>query len=101
MRQDWEVLEFDFIGFEWDDEKAESNWRKHGIDFEEAKDIFKDPVLAQAQFEGGEDRWCVIGAANGHALIVVFAERDEFCRIISARRADRKSRARYYEVFGR
>lgn len=101
MKQDWEVLGFDFIGFEWDDEKAESNWRKHGIDFEEAKDIFKGPVLAQAQFEGGEDRWCVIGAAGGRELIVVFAERYEFCRIISAWRADRKSRAWYYEVFGR
>lgn len=51
MEDDWQALAFDFDGFEWDNEKADSNWRKHGIDFEDAKLIFQGIVLAQAQFE--------------------------------------------------
>ena len=47
MGQDWETLEFDFTGFEWDYEKAKSNQRKHGVGFEEATQIFGSGILAR------------------------------------------------------
>lgn len=101
MEDDWQALAFDFDGFEWDNEKADSNWRKHGIDFEDAKRIFQGIALAQAQFENEEDRWQSIGIAKGREIVVVIAERGRFCRIISARSADRKARRRYYEIYSR
>ena len=96
---------FEFSGFEWDDEKAENNWRKHGIDFEEAKFVFDGPLAALPQFEGGENRWCCIGAIESIEIVVIFTERDyedgTYCRLISARRANGKERKQYYQIFYR
>ncbi len=82
--------------FEWDDKKAESNFRKHGIQFEEAALVFDDPfaVSEQDRIENGEQRWQTIGAVGGVLLLLVahtvYSEDDgiEVVRIISARRAD-------------
>ncbi len=89
--------------FEWDDKKAESNFRKHGIWFEEAALAFDDPlaVSEQDRIENGEQRWQTIGMAGGCLLLLVahtvrFEEQGiEVVRIISARRVDRKERRRY------
>lgn len=82
--------------FEWDDKKAESNFLKHGIQFEEAALIFDDPfaVSEQDRIEDGEQRWQTIGIAAGVLLLLVahtvYSEDEdiEVVRIISARRAD-------------
>jgi uncharacterized DUF497 family protein len=89
--------------FEWDDKKAESNFRKHGIRFDEAALAFDDPfaVSEQNRIENGEQRWQTIGMAGGCLLLLVahtvHFEDDgiEVVRIISARRVDRKERRRY------
>lgn len=89
--------------FEWDDRKAEGNFRKHGIRFEEAAQVFGDPlaVSVQDRIENGEWRWQTIGMAGGQLLLLVAHTvqledgRTEVVRIISARRADRKERRRY------
>ena len=89
--------------FEWDDKKAESNFRKHGIRFEEAALVFDDPLALadQDRIENGEQRWQTIGMVGDCLLILVahtvrFEEQDvEVIHIISARRADRKERKRY------
>lgn len=89
--------------FEWDDKKAESNFRKHGIRFEEAARVFDDPLALtdQDRIENGEQRWQTIGTVGDCLLILVahtvrFEEQDiEVIRIISARRADRKERKNY------
>lgn len=89
--------------FEWDDKKAESNFRKHGIRFEEAALAFNDPfaVSEQDRIENGEQRWQTIGMAGGCLLLLVAhavrLEDDgiEIVRIISARRVGRKERRRY------
>jgi hypothetical protein len=90
------------ILFEWNEEKANSNRRKHGITFEDAMQVFDDPfaLAAQDRIEDGELRWQTIGVVE-EVLIVLVAhtlreERaDEIIRIISARRATRKERTRY------
>lgn len=90
--------------FEWDDTKARSNYRKHGIRFEEAAMAFDDPfaVSEQDRTENSEQRWQTIGMAGGCLLLLVAHtvrfedEGIEVIRIISARRVDRKER-RHYE----
>ena len=89
--------------FEWDDEKAATNYRKHGVRFEEAVLVFEDPlaVSEQDRIENGERRWRTLGMVGGFLLLLVahtvhVEECDcEVVRIVSARRADRKERTRY------
>ena len=90
--------------FEWDDEKAESNWKKHKIAFEDAILVFEDENRVEEFDElhsDEEDRWQVIGMVN-KILFVVYTERGETSRIISAREANKTERRKYYgnsEVF--
>lgn len=91
--------------FEWDENKAVANIRKHGVSFELASSIFADPLLvsvADLEHGGGEERWFSVGCAvNGTVLSVVYVWReiDEALanvRLISARPATRNE-ARFYE----
>lgn len=87
--------------FEWDEAKAASNFRKHGVHFEEAAFVFDDPlaVSLQDRIENGEARWQTIGMAGGCLLLLVAHtvrfEDVEVVEIISARRTDKKERYRY------
>ena len=77
--------------FEWDLDKALSNLAKHGVSFEAARLVFDD-VFALDRFDAGsghsEARYIITGMANGILLTVVYTERGERTRIISARKAD-------------
>jgi len=99
------------IRFEWDEAKSLSNRRKHGVSFEEASQVFRDPlyVSVQDRVEGGELRWQTLGFVEGLLLLIVAhtvrEERDEdttveVIRIISARHATRKERRRYEDENG-
>ena len=88
--------------FEWDEAKADSNLRKHGISFDDATEAFYDPfaIFEQDRIVDSEARWRVIGRVSRIAVLhvahVVDNEgQDELIRIISARRADRRERRRY------
>jgi uncharacterized protein len=87
--------------FEWDPEKARSNLRKHGIDFETATVVFDDPfaIVELERIEDGEERWHTLGIGAGAPLLLVVhtihGEDIEIIRIISARRAERSERRRY------
>ncbi|ATW34469.1 BrnT family toxin [Candidatus Williamhamiltonella defendens] len=89
--------------FEWDKKKAEINFRKHAIKFEEVALVFDDPfaVSKQDRVENGEQRWQTIGMSGGYFLLLVahtvHVEDDgiEVIRIISARRANRNERRCY------
>ena len=87
--------------FEWDQNKAEINKRKHGVSFSEATTIFGDPLevtISDPDHSSGEYRFLSIGRSNsGELLIVSYTERQQNrIRIISARRATRQEQ-RYYE----
>ncbi|MDD2686348.1 MAG: BrnT family toxin [Gallionella sp.] len=77
--------------FVWNSEKAEINWHKHGVRFEEAATVFEDPlfVLVDAS-RNNESRDAAIGFDSaGRLLYVVHVEFEAlFIRIISARRAE-------------
>jgi uncharacterized DUF497 family protein len=94
-------LHFEFEEFEWDEAKAKRNLKNHGIDFEDAAGIFREAVVARPQIEEGEDRWIAIGQVAGRELVVVFTERENRCRIISARVATRRERRECYAILGR
>ena len=85
--------------FEWDDEKAHANERKHGVSFDEAKTCFYD-VFAIETYDvihsAGEDRFVIMGRSNRDRIIVTaFTVRDMTIRIISAREAMRHERVEY------
>ena len=80
------------LEFEWDDEKARHNREKHGISFEEAKAVFRDPFALEfldTRFDYGEERFITIGMSAKGVLTAVNTQRDERIRLISARRATR------------
>jgi uncharacterized DUF497 family protein len=92
------------ILFEWDEAKARSNERKHGVNFEDAMLVFSDPfaLVEQDRIEGDELRWQAIGLVGEVVMLLVAHTvrqegRAEVIRIISARRAERKERKRYDE----
>jgi hypothetical protein len=96
----------EYVRFEWDPQKAESNLAKHGIAFELAITVFDDPFALTA-LDGrhsapDERREWVTGESDVGVLVVVFTSRDQHqtVRIISARRASRKERRRYEEGRG-
>jgi len=92
--------------FEWDAKKAASNLRKHGVTFEEAALVFKDPLCASGVqgIEGGQERWQTVGLSAESVLLYVAhtvtveetgQEAAEIIRIISARRASKIERKAY------
>ena len=83
---------------EWDDNKAEINYKKQGIHFEDAALIFLDENLIDdydEEHSDEEDRIKVIGRV-GKILVVIYTEREEKYRIISARNATKREKAKYY-----
>lgn len=84
--------------FEWDDEKAELNWQKHRVDFQDAAKVFNDPYRVEEfdeEHSFDEDRWQVIGKVDD-VLFVIYTERGESTRLISARKATSTERRKYY-----
>ena len=84
--------------FEWDAEKEEENFRLHGIHFETAERIFLDPLRMERHDDDSseeEDRWQTMGFFN-KVLFVIFTERGDIIRIISARPAEPFERRIYY-----
>ena len=80
--------------FAWDPQKASSNLRKHGISFDEAVTVFKDPlayIFDDIEHSEQEHREIIIGmSALRRMLLVCFVERqDDIVRLISARPATR------------
>lgn len=86
------------LKFEWDEEKAKSNLKKHGIPFETAAKVFLDENRIEIYDEVhsiDEDRYITIGLA-GEVLFVVYTERHPQIRLISARLATARERKMYY-----
>ncbi len=94
---------FDRIrAIEWDEAKAASNRIKHGIDFDDAIEVFYGASLLCRSDRNMEERWIAIGESEGRVIAVVFTWRGTTLRIISARRARRnEERAYRKEKMGR
>ena len=91
--------------FEWDENKNQTNQRKHGISFEEAKTVFYDEqaLLEYDELHSkDEDRFRILGCSNkGNILIVVHCiRRESVIRIISSRKATKTEKAGYARSIG-
>ena len=85
--------------FEWDEDKNSINQEKHKISFETAAHVFDDPDYIEMfdfKYSVNEDRYIAIGRV-GDVLFVVFTERKEAVRLISARLATSAERGLYYD----
>ena len=95
-----------YFQLEWDPTKNLSNQRKHGVSFEEAAQLFRDPLFLswKHRVQDGEERWQACGKVEGLSLLLVAhtvreeledGSEIEVIRIISARQAEPKERRRY------
>ena len=87
------------LRFEWDESKASQNVEKHGVAFERAATVFRDPLsltIDDPLHSQAERRFVTIGESAGRELlVVVHTERKDVIRIISARPATRRERRDY------
>ena len=89
------------ITFEWDDKKAKSNLKKHGVAFEEAQSVFYDDQAIQFwddKNSKNEDRFFMLGLSNKFRILLVvhcFRESKSTIRIISARKATKNEMKEY------
>jgi uncharacterized DUF497 family protein len=90
------------LEFEWDSRKARANLAKHKVSFEEAASVFGDPlgrIVADPRHSAVEERLVLLGVSNKRRLLaVMYIERAEAVRIISARRATRPEKRDYEEI---
>jgi uncharacterized protein len=89
------------LEFEWHEAKAAANERTHGISFELARSVFKDPFaveLVDDREDYGEERFIIIGRTESRILLfVAFTERGQRIRIISARRVTQSEQNDYFK----
>lgn len=93
------------IHFEWDPTKASSNFKKHGVSFEEATEVFRDPkalTMFDEDHSEDEERWITLGQSSNKNVVVIHTWRDVkenvvFVRLISARPATNREIGQYQE----
>ncbi len=89
--------------FEWDERKAEINLQKHGVSFDEAKEVFLDNFSLDeydVHHSDIEDRFFRVGLSRRNVLLVVYAVKDEITetyRLISARKASKVYETTYWK----
>jgi uncharacterized DUF497 family protein len=88
---------FERSRYQWDEDKRRANLEKHGIDFLDAIEAFTDPqrYVYRSPREQNELRLVVVGLVKGALAAVIFTERADRVRIISARAARRSERQQY------
>lgn len=91
----------DMIKFEWDEVKASTNLKKHGISFDEAKTVFYDEqalLRDDPDHSESEERFVILGLSENAKLLVVchcFRQSETVIRIISARKATKTESNQY------
>lgn len=90
------------IMFEWDNNKAISNYKKHGVTFEEARLVFYDKeamVFRDDEHSLDEERFIILGSVECRGILVVIHcyRHEDTIRIISARKATKKEQSYYLD----
>ena len=92
--------------FEWDPEKAKTNWKKHKVRFEQAATVFRDPLaisIYDSKHSDYEDRWITLGIASTGSVLVVHHTFDKIdvsnvnVRIFSSRKSTKIEKQQYLE----
>ena len=89
------------MSYEWDEQKREINVKKHGVDFIDVPELFdgETVTIPDERFDYGENRFIVIGSLKNIVVVVVYTERGENIRIISARKATKNEQIYYFKQF--
>lgn len=91
----------EMINFEWDENKNTINKKKHGLSFEEAKEVFSDDnaiLFDDPDHSVGEERFLIIGMIKSQKICIVshcYRDNDDIIRIISAREATKNEKTTY------
>lgn len=87
--------------YQFDEDKRETNIEKHGVDFYDAALIFEGPILRKVdnRKDYGEIRFVALGLVDGEPFTVVYTERNDAIRIISAWRSGESEYERYKNTF--
>jgi uncharacterized protein len=86
------------LEFEFDRAKSAANLVKHGIDFDAAQSIWRDPRRIEVPARTmDEPRWMVIGRIDGRCWSAVVTYRGDYVRIISSVRRSREGEVAIYE----
>ena len=95
----YEYFDLDYRNtiFEWDDEKAVSNFKKHGIRFETASKLFADDnkLIRYDEEHPKEDRYDILGKVGKVLFVVCTFKKVNIIHIISSRRATEPEKVRY------
>jgi uncharacterized DUF497 family protein len=85
--------------FDWDENKRHANIRNHAIDFQDAVTIFDGNIITieDERFDYDEQRFISLGLMKGNVIVVVYIERGEITRIISARKATKYEQINYFK----
>ena len=97
MTKEFEALFAKVRTFGWDNNKRDRTLRELGIDFDEVRFVFDGPTVAYRSDRRGEVRFVVFGFLDDREIAVVCTFRDDVCWIISARRARKDERKKYYD----
>ena len=85
--------------FEWDENKRLVNFKKHKIDFIDARLLFRKPHKLISLKYTLESRWMIVGELHNKIISIVYTKRDEVIRIVSARRASKYERRKYKNLY--
>lgn len=85
--------------YEWDRNKNDENFRKHGLSFEDAPEVFDGWCLTfeDRRIAYGEKRYITLGHLEGRLVVIAHTPRGENTRIISMRKANSRERKGYEE----
>ena len=88
--------------YEWDEAKNRSNFAKHGLDFEDAAQVFAVPCVTflDDRFDYGEERLITLGLLAGRLVVIAHSPRDEGTRITSLRKGNRREQEIYQKRLG-
>lgn len=81
--------------FEFDAYKSKANFKKHGIDFVKAQDLWKGPSVEFAAKSDYENRFAIIGKIQNKHYTCIYTLRGDNIRIISCRRSHQKEKMLY------
>ncbi|MEO0015315.1 MAG: hypothetical protein RLZZ535_3704 [Cyanobacteriota bacterium] len=84
---------------EWDENKRQSNLKKHGFDFIDAKNVLQNDHLLKQTFYSGEERWLAVGLLEDLEVTIIYTKRQDKTRIISMRRSRHEERRAYCQLY--
>ncbi len=87
------------VRYEWDEAKRRTNLWRHGIDFATLREVFEGApyTISDDRHDYGERRYLTFGLLKGDVVAVVHTESDDVIRIISARKAERHEKIKYFK----